>query len=181
MKFTLLLLSLLLCPPLLSCAAPPAGNAGTSDASAGLIAAAPETAGGEETEGEDAHSPALEDNILPHEPGGYCGNTVTTLRYTGGVAGPAEGSEAWERSFWGSPSVELTDLLLYLDYSGDVCRCLPEYEVDTEFSDTAYGINLTSAYARHDGKQVSLTQTQVEQIQAIIDQITAESFDTLAE
>ena len=116
---------------------------------------------------EDVHEFAVESNILPHESVGYCGNTITTVRCGGGLEG-----EEWVKSFWGSPSVELTDLLLYLDYSGDICRCLPEYVVETEFSDTAYGVNLTAGYG-----QVSLTEEQVSLIESIIDQILEESLD----
>lgn len=109
------------------------------------------------------HQLSNEDNIVEHEAAGYCGNTVTT------VSCHLNSREViWEKSFWGSHSVALTDLLLYLDYSGDVCRCLPEYTVDTEFGED-YGINLTSGYVRHDGKQADLTAEQVEEIQTIID------------
>ena len=77
------------------------------------------------------------------------------------------GGEPWEASFAGSDSVALTDLLRYLDYSGDICRCLPEYNVDTEFG-KGYGINLTEGYARYDGGQTPLTEEQIEQIGEII-------------
>ena len=178
MKLTALLLSLLLSCPLLSCAALEGDGTARGDPAA-LGAAAPENPQLPDTpvppeEGEDIHAPAEADNVVPHETNYYCGNTITTIRCTGGVAGPPEGESEWEKSFWGSPSVELTDLLLFLDYSGDICRCLPEYEVTTEFSDTPYGINLTEAYARHDGGQVSLTEEQVSAIRSIIDEIAAE-------
>ncbi len=106
---------------------------------------------------EHHHALSDTDHTLEHDPAGYCGNTVTTVS-----------CEAWEVSFWGGDSVALTDLLLYLDYSGDVCRCLPEYTVDTEFG-TGYGVNLTEGYARHDGGQVPLTAEQVEEIRGILD------------
>ena len=114
----------------------------------------------DKTEGEHGghrHTLSEEDRTLEHDPVYYCGNTVTTVSCS-----------AWEVSFWGSDSVELTDLLLYLDYSGDICRCLPEYNVDTEFG-AGYGINLTEGYVRHDGGQVSLTAEQVEEIQGILE------------
>ena len=109
--------------------------------------------------GEPEHTHALseEDHTVEHEVVGYCGNTMTTVS-----------CETWQASFDGSDSVALTDLLLYLDYSGDICRCLPEYNVDTEFG-TGYGVNLTEGYVRHDGGQVSLTAEQVEMIQGILD------------
>lgn len=180
MKPIILLLTLLL--SLSGCAPAPAGDGGLSPIAVqeNDTTLENEPPAGGETGGEETHAPAQGDNVVPHEPGVYCGNTVTTVRYTGGVGGPPEGEE-WEKSFWGSPSVELTDLLLYLDYSGDICRCLPEYEVETEFSDTPYGVNLTDAYARHDGKQVALTEEQVEQIRGIIEEITGEELDTAVE
>ena len=63
----------------------------------------------------------------------------------------------------------LTDLLVFLDYSGEVCRCLPEYYVDTEFSEEPYGVNLSSGYARHGEGQVELTEEQIELIRDILD------------
>ena len=109
------------------------------------------------------HRPFQGDNVTEHEAAGYCGNTVTTISREERVW-----DEPWEASFWGEDSVALTDLLLYLDYSGDVCRCLPEYSVDTEFG-AGYGVSLTEGFARHDGGQVSLTAEQVEEIRAILD------------
>ena len=168
MKTTALLLSLLLSLPLLACAP-------TQDADVPEVLSTVDETGAEGGEApdavpeEDVHEFAMESNILPHDSVGYCGNTITTVRCGGGLEG-----EEWVKSFWGSPSVELTDLLLYLDYSGDICRCLPEYVVETEFSDTAYGVNLT---VRHDGGQVSLTEEQVSLIESIIDQILEESLD----
>ncbi len=118
------------------------------------------------------HQLSAGDNILEHEDVGYCGNTVTTISYH--PAGINDG-EAWEKSFWGSPSVSLTDLLRYLDYSGGTCRCMPEYTVDTEFG-TGYGISLSEGYARYDGGQTDLTEEQIEEIQNILDEIrTTES------
>lgn len=117
----------------------------------------------EQEENTHIHQLSNEPNTIEHEIAGYCGNTVTT------VACHINNSEAvWEKSFWGSHSVNLTDLLLYLDYSGDICRCLPEYTVNTEFGED-YGINLTDGYVRHDGGQANLTAEQVEEIQTIID------------
>ena len=112
---------------------------------------------------EHHHTMSEEDHTVDHEAAGYCGNTVTTISRETRLGG-----EPWEVSFWGDDSVALTDLLLYLDYSSDICRCLPEYNVDTEFG-TGYGVNLTEGYVRHDGGQVSLTAEQVEKIQAILD------------
>ena len=114
-------------------------------------------------EPDHSHQPAQEDNVLPHEQMLYCGNTVTTVSREERVW-----DAPWEASFWGEDSVALTDLLLYLDYSGNVCRCLPEYSVDTEFG-TGYGVNLTEGYARFGGGQADLTEEQVEQIREILE------------
>ena len=109
------------------------------------------------------HRPFQGDNVTEHEAAGYCGNTVTTVSREERVW-----DAPWEASFWGEDSVALTDLLLYLDYSGNVCRCLPEYSVDTEFG-TGYGVNLTEGYARFGGGQADLTEEQVEQIREILE------------
>ena len=105
-----------------------------------------------------AHTQTDADNILPHEEGGYCGNTVTAVQ-----------AADWEASFWGDDSVALTDLLRWLDYSEDVCRCPSEYTVTTEFSETPYEVNLTEGFVRHEGKQVTLTDEQIESVRAILE------------
>ena len=170
MRKQLLLLALLL--TLTACGAPAGGGEPggtpmeknpdyvniTSPGSPVPLAEEPDTEGPEH-----AHTLSETDHTVDHEAAGYCGNTVTTISRETWLGG-----EPWEVSFWGDDSVALTDLLLYLDYSGDICRCLPEYNVDTEFG-TGYGVNLTEGYARHDGGQVSLTAEQVEEIQAILD------------
>jgi len=115
-----------------------------------------------------SHHPIEGNNIVDHENVGYCGNTVTTIsNYS------PESEDAWEKSFWGSDSVALTDLLLYLDYREDICRCMPEYRVDTEFGED-YGINLTEGYVRHGDKQVDLTPRQAETVREIIERICSE-------
>ena len=88
----------------------------------------------------------------------YCGNTQTTIHF----------DKSNKYTFMGGNSVTLTDLLRNLDYEPDrICKCLPEYTVDTEFG-TGYGIHLTEGYARYNGGQVDLTKEQVEQITEII-------------
>ena len=82
----------------------------------------------------------------------YCGNTFTKI-YKNDV----------QYGFDGSRSVDLTDLLIHLQYTEPVCDCLPEYTVDTEFG-TGYGISLDGCYVRHDGRQVSLTQEQTARV-----------------
>lgn len=174
-KYLSLLLALALALSMAACAAPEDdGNTGDGGAQPEnstkpeAAAAAPENTPEnvpDKDEG-DAHSPAPAeaDNILPHDPAGYCGNTVTTVKFDG--IGTAE--EKWEKSFWGDESVRMTDLLLFLDYSEDICRCLPEYTVDTEFGE-GYGINLSESYVRHDGHQVTLTEEQTAELREIIE------------
>ena len=117
-----------------------------------------------QTEKDHDHQLTEGDNIVPHEEVGYCGNTVTQVYPESLYSG-----DDWKASFWGGDSVALTDLLLYLDYQEGICRCLPEYSVETEFSEEPYGVNLSSGYARHGEGQVELTEEQVELIRDILD------------
>jgi len=88
----------------------------------------------------------------------YCGNTQTTLHI---------GDK--EYTFMYGNSVTLTDILLNLKYDPmRICRCRPEYTVDTEFG-KGYGINLTAGYARCDKGQADLTQEQIDTIAEIIE------------
>lgn len=103
------------------------------------------------------HMTALTPQTVENPITGYCGNTWTTLYIDGK-----------EYGFMGSNSVALTDILANLDYDPmKVCRCRPEYTVDTEFG-SGYGINLTNGYARCDKGQANLTVEQVKTIQEII-------------
>lgn len=89
----------------------------------------------------------------------YCGNTQTTIKKDGK-----------EYTFMGGDSVTLTDLLRTLNYDNGICKCLPDYTVDTEFG-IGYGIKLIEgeAYVRYNGKQCSLTDEQVAIIKKIIE------------
>ncbi len=107
------------------------------------------------------HAGAVQNKIVAHEEVGYCGNTQTTLRKMNGR------EVVWEASFMYGDSVELTDLLRWLDYREGICRCLPEYEVDTEFSG-AYGIHLSQGYVRCGDAQVQLTGEQLDRIREIV-------------
>ena len=89
---------------------------------------------------------------------GYCGNTMTEVTLDGET-----------HSFWGEDSVALTDIVINLAYDpGAVCKCLPEFTVDTEFGD-GYGVNLTESYVRCEAGQAPLTAEQTEMIQGIIE------------
>lgn len=112
------------------------------------------------------HQPPTDTNVLEHESGGYCGNTATTVS----CLGLGKDGEAWEKTFYFDDSVALTDLLRFLKYDGDVCRCPPEYTVDTELGE-GYDINLTEGFARYEGGQTDLTAEQLEQISQIIERV----------
>ena len=127
------------------------------------ISSAGEKTGTEGSPDTHLHQLSEKDNTTVHDAIGYCGNTVTTVTYRNGADG-----EARKVSFQSEDSVELTDLLRYLDYSGDICKCLPEYQVDTEFG-VNYGVSLTEGYARYNGGQAELTKDQVKRIQEILD------------
>lgn len=101
---------------------------------------------------EDPDQPPVEE-----PPSGYCGNTVTTV-YADGKA----------CTFMGDESVTLTDILANLAYDKNkLCKCLPEYTVDTEFG-KGYGISLSAGYARCEKGQAELTQEQIDTIGKII-------------
>ena len=104
------------------------------------------------------HMTALQPETVDDPITGYCGNTLTTVYLNGQSYG-----------FMGGNSVTLTDILVNLDYDPmKVCRCLPEFTVDTEFG-LGYGINLTAGYARCDKGQANLTTEQVMQVRQILE------------
>ena len=108
--------------------------------------------------GREVHEPAAEPQTVADPVTGYCGNTVTEVTLDG---------ETY--SFWGDDSVTLTDIVINLDYDPEaVCRCLPEFTVDTEFGD-GYGVNLTESYVRCEAGQASLTVEQAEAIREIVE------------
>ena len=119
---------------------------------------------------EHSHVAAVGDNVVEHDPEGYCGNTITTVR----CEKIGKQDESWERSVWGGNSVGLTDFLRWLDFSEELCRCLPEYYVETELSASEYGISLTGGYVRHEGKQCQLTEEQVRWLTETLAEIKAE-------
>lgn len=108
--------------------------------------------------GRHDHQPAGEPQTVEDPVSGYCGNTVTKVTVDGE-----------EYSFWGGDSVTLTDILENLAYDpGQVCRCMTEFTVDTEFG-SGYGVNLTESFARCEAGQAALTAEQAEAIRDIID------------
>ena len=106
----------------------------------------------------DVHAPAAEPQTVEDPVTGYCGNTVTEVTLDG---------ETY--SFWGDDSVTLTDIVINLAYGPEaVCKCLPEFTVDTEFGD-GYGVSLTESYVRCEAGQASLTAEQTEIIRGIME------------
>lgn len=106
----------------------------------------------------DRHEPAAGPQTVADPVSGYCGNTVTEVTLDG---------ETY--SFWGDDSVALTDIVINLAYDPEkICRCLPEFTVDTEFGD-GYGVNLTESYVRCEAGQASLTEEQTETIREILE------------
>lgn len=104
-----------------------------------------------------SHAPAGEPLTVEAPVSGYCGNTVTKVTVDGETF-----------SFWGSDSVTLTDTLINLAYDpNQVCRCMAEFTVDTEFG-SGYGVNLTESFARCEAGQAALTVEQTEVIRAIL-------------
>ncbi|MBE6973809.1 MAG: hypothetical protein E7440_08115 [Ruminococcaceae bacterium] len=127
------------------------------------------TVSGPVQEPDHSHVVATGENVVAHEPEGYCGNTITTVRCERMGKQP----ENWERSFWGGASVGLTDFLRWLDFDDGICRCLPEYYVKTEFSASEYGINLTEGYVRFEGGQIQLTDEQLGYLRQTLDDIAS--------
>ncbi|MBR3968277.1 MAG: hypothetical protein IKJ93_01645 [Clostridia bacterium] len=104
------------------------------------------------------HQVALKEQTVSNPVAGYCGNTQTTIYF--------DNDKSYK--FWGGESVTMTDILINLNYEkSKLCKCLPEYTVDTEFG-TGYGINITEGYARCDKGQADLTQEQVDKLKDII-------------
>lgn len=104
------------------------------------------------------HQAAQQPQTVPDPVSGYCGNTQTTLCID---------DKAY--TFMYDRSVALTDILINLDYDEEkLCRCLPEYTVDTEFG-KGYGVNLTQGYARCEKGQAELTKEQIERITEIVE------------
>lgn len=108
------------------------------------------------------HATALRPETVDEPLYATCGNTMTTVHWNG-----------HDYSFMYGYSTTLTDILTNLDYNpGKVCRCLPEFTVDTEFG-MDYGISLTLGYARCQQGQANLTTEQVMQIQEILDWLSS--------
>lgn len=89
----------------------------------------------------------------------YCGNAKVTIHFESGESCTFEGEKA----------VTITDILANLNYDRGLCKCLPEYTVDTEMG-TGYGIRLDSeAYVRFNKAQAMLTDSQIKTVTNIID------------
>ena len=107
------------------------------------------------------HASAEDPQTVDDPVTGYCGNTMTTIILDDN-----------EYTFMGSDSVNLTDILINLKYDAmRVCRCTPEFTVQTEFGEP-YGVNLSQGYARCEDGQADLTEEQIEKIREILDNQT---------
>ncbi len=102
------------------------------------------------------HQPTDDEQAVSNPIGGYCGNTITTVYF----------EDDTSHTFMDSESVTMTDILVNLDYSSEICKCLPPYKVVTEFG--TYGVNIADSYARCDKGQADLTQEQCEKLKKII-------------
>lgn len=114
---------------------------------------------------DDEHAPNPESETVPHEPVGYCGNTMTAITPL------LPKGEAV--CFDGDASVNLTDLLRFLDYDpNQVCRCPGEYQVEIEAGEDEehlYWLNLTEGFARCNKGQVALSQEQLDLVREIVE------------
>ena len=105
-----------------------------------------------------SHSPVNEAQTVDEPVSGYFGNTQTTIHF--------DNDKSY--TFMSGNSVTMTDILVNLKYDKNkLCKCLPEYKVDTEFG-IGYGINLTEGYARCDKGQADLTREQIDKLKEII-------------
>ncbi len=104
------------------------------------------------------HKPAETEQTVDEPFIGYCGNTITTIYFEGGKS----------HTFMSGNSVTVTDILLNLKYDKNkICKCLPEYTIDTEFG-SGYGVNLSEGYARCKEGQADLTKEQIKTLKEII-------------
>ncbi len=77
------------------------------------------------------------------------------------------GEEPEVRAVTGGTAADLAGLLASLNYIEPLCKCLPEYTVETAAG--SYGVKLsTEQYARFEGGQVSLTAEQAEALRALL-------------
>ena len=63
-------------------------------------------------------------------------------------------------------AIILTDFLKYTEYNEEICRCMPEYTVETMFG--TYGLSLSCPYVRYGDYQKGLTGAQVSDIKKIL-------------
>ncbi len=96
----------------------------------------------------------------------YCGNTITKIKSIAGGISSGSNYVTIDAEFWGDDSVWITDTLRKLDYSGQMCKCMAEYSVETEFGN--YSVNLSQKYARNEKGQSDLDTKTVEKLKTII-------------
>ena len=107
------------------------------------------------------HAPADNPQTVDDPVTGYCGNTMTTIVLDGK-----------EYTFMGSDSVNLTDILINLEYDIEkACDCVSEFSVCTE-DGRRFRLNLYEGFARCEDGQADLTEEQIERIREILDNQT---------
>lgn len=130
------------------------------------------TSAAKSTENTHEHTPFDGNNVIEHVQEGYCGNTYTTVEYN------PDGKTLWKRSFMSTNSIEVTDMLRYLNYKDEICECEPEYRVYTE-GGCIYGVSLKHGFVRSDTAQVNLTEEQLAKLSKIMDAIGNMTDDTV--
>lgn len=84
---------------------------------------------------------------------------ILTVKITGGITGKDQKTVVLH----GAEASRIVAVLYQFDYSGEVCKCLPEYTLELSNGES-YGVHLTEGYIRYNGKQTLLTKTQIEDI-----------------
>ncbi len=102
------------------------------------------------------HAPAKTPRTVSDPITGYCGNMITKIEKDGD-----------EVSFWGGDSVNLTDLVINLEYSQPMCKCAEEFLVYVETEKEPYEVNLSQNFVRFGDKHASLTAEQTKTIRKI--------------
>lgn len=106
---------------------------------------------------EHTHDLVSEPQTISEPITGFCGNIVTRIIKDG-----------VEKSFSSGDSVELTSILINLNYSKPMCKCAAEFLVYVETESEPYEVNLSQNFVRFGGKHAELTQQQVETITTIL-------------
>lgn len=116
----------------------------------------------EESPADHPHTTVIQAQTVDDPVRGFCGNTIVKVKV-----------DNKEYEFMGSDAVNLTDILINMDYDPDkLCKCLPSIEVETEVNGV-YGLEIgqEEGYARSADGQAELTAQQLTVIREIIDRL----------